>query len=81
MESARIYQWVMLDPEDNDVSHVHPNISDIVGLKLRGKVFNHPSSKDGAWLVTSQIAWGDQKNRHVICVDNIHYKLGAHAVL
>ena len=57
MGVPRICQWVMIDPLDDDVSKLHPDLRFAMGMKIRGKVFNHPIIKNGA-IETTAIVLG-----------------------
>jgi len=80
MESAaRICQWILVDPLDEDIAKSHPQVAN--GMKLKGKVFNHPSVKNGTMVTTGIIENFDLGDGIIETVKGAKYLLGSPARL
>jgi hypothetical protein len=75
----RICQWSLIDPLDEDVAKCHPQV--VKGMKLKGRVFNHPSVKNGTIVTTGIIENFDLGGGIVETVKGINYLLGSPARL
>jgi predicted aconitase with swiveling domain len=77
--SARICQWTLIDPLDEDIAKCHPQI--VSGMKLKGRVFNHPSVKNGSIVTTGVVINFDLGGGFVETERGAKYLLGSPARL